>query len=77
MSEIENKEEQIVEEVTFTLDDCSPELRQVIEFEEVPEELLGMLINVYKASEPTSHEAWNQLPASARMYWITSSSFTL
>ncbi|MGF1715458.1 DUF3069 domain-containing protein [Photobacterium chitinilyticum] len=66
MSEIENKEEQIVEEVTFTLDDCSPELRQVIEFEEVPEELLGMLINVYKASEPTSHEAWNQLPASAQ-----------
>ncbi|ELR65557.1 hypothetical protein C942_00640 [Photobacterium marinum] len=66
MSEIEKKEEQTVEEVAFTLDDCSPELRQVVEFEQVPEELLDMLVNVYKASEDISHEAWNQLPASAQ-----------
>ena len=66
MSDIENKEEQIVEEVTYTLEDCSPELRHVIQYEEVPEELQDMLINVYKASEPTSREAWNQLPASAQ-----------
>ena len=66
MSDIENKEEKIVEEVTYTLEDCSPELRHVIQYEEVPEELQDMLINVYKASEPTSREAWNQLPASAQ-----------
>ncbi|MGF1687936.1 DUF3069 domain-containing protein [Photobacterium japonica] len=66
MSDIKNQEEQIVEEVTYTLDDCSPELIQVIKYEEVPVELQDMLINVYKASEPTSHEAWNLLPASAQ-----------
>ncbi|WP_299012974.1 DUF3069 domain-containing protein [uncultured Photobacterium sp.] len=66
MSEIEKKEEQTVEEVKITLDDCSPELRQVVEFEEVPEELLDMLVNVYKASEDTSRQAWDQLPASAQ-----------
>ncbi|MGF1726223.1 DUF3069 domain-containing protein [Photobacterium nomapromontoriensis] len=66
MSDIENKEELNVAEVNFTLDDCSPELHHVIKFEEVPEELHDMLINVYKASEPTSREAWNQLPASAQ-----------
>ena len=66
MSDIEKTEDQTIEEVKFTLDDCSPELRQVVEFEEVPEELLDMLINVYKASEPTSREAWDQLPASAQ-----------
>ncbi|WP_305810222.1 DUF3069 domain-containing protein [Photobacterium kishitanii] len=66
MSEINNNEEQIIEETVFTLDDCSPELRQVVKFEEVPAELIDMLVNVYKVSEPTSREAWNALPASAQ-----------
>ncbi|UTV30213.1 DUF3069 domain-containing protein [Photobacterium atrarenae] len=66
MSDIENKEEQIIDETKLTLDDCSPELRQVVAFEKVPEELLDMLVNVYKASESISREAWDQLPASAQ-----------
>ncbi|KLV08070.1 MULTISPECIES: DUF3069 domain-containing protein [Photobacterium] len=64
MSDIVNTEEQLEE--TLTLDDCSPELRQVVEFEQVPEELLGMLVSVYKASESTTREAWDQLPGSAQ-----------
>ncbi|GAA06328.1 DUF3069 domain-containing protein [Photobacterium leiognathi] len=66
MSEMNNKDEQIVEEVTFTLEDCSPELRQVVKFEQVPAELIDMLVNVYKVSEPSTREAWNSLPASAQ-----------
>ncbi|MBV1839738.1 DUF3069 domain-containing protein [Photobacterium ganghwense] len=64
MSDIVKTEEQLEE--TLTLDDCSPELRQVVEFEQVPEELLGMLVSVYKASESTTREAWDQLPGSAQ-----------
>ncbi|MDP2567409.1 DUF3069 domain-containing protein [Photobacterium damselae subsp. piscicida] len=66
MSDIEKKDEQVIEEVQFTLDDCSPELRKIIEVEEVPAELHDMLINAYKVSEPTTLEAWNALPKSAQ-----------
>ncbi|CAG22547.1 DUF3069 domain-containing protein [Photobacterium profundum] len=66
MSEIETKDEQLVNEPTLTLDECSPELRQVVAFEEVPEELMDMLISVYMVSEPTSREAWNSMPGSAQ-----------
>ncbi|QUJ70294.1 DUF3069 domain-containing protein (plasmid) [Photobacterium sp. GJ3] len=66
MSEIEKQDLDQVETTEYTLDDCSPELRQVVEFEQVPDELLNMLVNVYKVSEPTSREAWDELPASAQ-----------
>ena len=66
MSEIEKKDEQIVEETKLSLDDCSPELRQVAAFEEVPEELIEMLVSVYNVSESSSREAWNTLPGNAQ-----------
>ncbi|OAN11618.1 hypothetical protein A3K86_22140 [Photobacterium jeanii] len=66
MSEIEKKDEQIVEEAKLSLDDCSPELRQVAAFEEVPEELIDMLISVYHVSEASSRQAWDAMPASAQ-----------
>ncbi|WP_120512106.1 DUF3069 domain-containing protein [Photobacterium salinisoli] len=66
MSEIEKQDLDQVENTEYTLDDCSPELRQVVEFEKVPDELLNMLINVYKVSETTSREAWDELPGSAQ-----------
>ncbi|KLV04156.1 hypothetical protein ABT56_16245 [Photobacterium aquae] len=66
MSDMTNTENTHVEEVTLSLADCSPELRKLVEFEQVPAELHDMLINVYKVSEPSTREAWDQLPASAQ-----------
>jgi len=66
MSENEKIDEQIVEDIKLSLEECSPELRQVVAFEEVPEELLDMLISVYNVSETSSREAWDNMPASAQ-----------
>ncbi|WP_413111866.1 DUF3069 domain-containing protein [Thaumasiovibrio sp. DFM-14] len=51
---------------TITLEEASPELRQVIKFESVPEEMLPMVLGVYQASEEAVYEAWNSMPASAQ-----------
>ncbi len=51
---------------TFSLEECSPELRQMVAFEEVPAELHEMLYSIYSVSEPSTRESWNALPASAQ-----------
>ncbi|PWI32236.1 DUF3069 domain-containing protein [Vibrio albus] len=48
------------------LETVSPELRTVIEYDEVPEQMLGMVVSIHEASEETVREAWDQMPASAQ-----------
>ncbi|NAX41515.1 DUF3069 domain-containing protein, partial [Vibrio sp. V26_P1S5P106] len=51
---------------TITLDTISPELRQVIEFDQVPEQMYSMVTSIHEVSEEVVREAWNSLPASAQ-----------
>jgi hypothetical protein len=44
----------------------SPELRQVIEFDEVPKEMHNMVTSIHDVSEEAVRETWNSLPASAQ-----------
>ncbi|MDN3702121.1 DUF3069 domain-containing protein [Vibrio artabrorum] len=44
----------------------SPELRQVIEFDEVPKEMHFMVTSIHEVSEEAVREAWSSLPASAQ-----------
>ncbi|WP_087020075.1 DUF3069 domain-containing protein [Thaumasiovibrio subtropicus] len=53
-------------QTTLTLEEASPELKQVISFEKVPEEMLPMVLGVYQASEESVREAWDSMPASAQ-----------
>ncbi|WPC75834.1 DUF3069 domain-containing protein [Vibrio porteresiae] len=48
------------------LDSLSAELRQVIEFEEVPQELYFMIQSIHEVSEEAVRESWDSLPASAQ-----------
>ena len=57
---------QETEQQTITLAECSPELQQVVAFEEVPEELIDMLVSIHQLSEPAVRFAWEALPASAQ-----------
>ncbi len=57
---------QAQETAGLTLEEVSPELRQVIAFESVPEEMLPMVLGVYQASEESVREAWDSMPASAQ-----------
>ena len=49
------------------LDTVSPELRQVIEFDQVPEQMYNMVASIHEVSEEVVREAWNSLPASAQI----------
>ncbi len=51
---------------TATLENASPELIQVIEFEEIPQDMHDMLINMHLASHDAVLEAWQTLPPSAQ-----------
>ncbi|WP_104402151.1 DUF3069 domain-containing protein [Vibrio penaeicida] len=44
----------------------SAELRQVIEFDNVPEEMHLMVTSIHEVSEEAVREAWDALPASAQ-----------
>ncbi len=52
--------------VPFTLEDATPELKMVIEFDQVPEGMHDMLISMHQISLDAVHQAWSQLPASAQ-----------
>ena len=56
----------IPEQVDVTLDQLSPELRQVIAFDDVPEAMYNMVASIHEVSEESVREAWNSLPASAQ-----------
>ncbi|UJF17380.1 DUF3069 domain-containing protein [Vibrio sp. SS-MA-C1-2] len=44
----------------------APELQQVIAYEQVPTEVLPMLVSVYEVSEPVLYQTWEALPRSAQ-----------
>ncbi len=44
----------------------SPELQQVIAFEEVPQEMLAMVESIHNVSQESVWESWSALPASAQ-----------
>lgn len=60
---IENTQEQ---QETISLDQISPELRKVIEFDQVPEQMLTMVVSIHEVSELAVRESWDSLPASAQ-----------
>lgn len=65
----ENKpstEEQNSSSSFIDLSTVSAELRKVIEFDEVPEEMLNMVVSIHEVSEEAVREAWNSMPASAQ-----------
>lgn len=61
MSEVKQTEQPVVD-----LDAISPELRQVIEFDQVPQEMYCMVVSIHEVSEEAVRESWNSLPASAQ-----------
>lgn len=48
------------------LESISPELRQVLEFDQVPETMYYMVTSVHEVSETAVRGAWDSLPASAQ-----------
>ncbi|MGY2574425.1 DUF3069 domain-containing protein [Vibrio sp. C8] len=54
------------EVTTVDLEAISAELRQVIEFDQVPEEMYQMVTSIHEVSEEAVREAWDELPASAQ-----------
>ncbi|WNJ97567.1 DUF3069 domain-containing protein [Vibrio ruber] len=54
------------QEPQIQLDDLSPELRQVILFDDVPQEMFTMIASIHEVSEEAVREEWNSLPASAQ-----------
>ena len=54
------------EQPTVDLATVSAELRQVIEFDEVPEAMHNMVTSIHEVSEEAVREAWNELPNSAQ-----------
>lgn len=61
MSDTQNTEQPQVD-----LETISPELRQVIEFDQVPEAMFNMVVSIHEVSEEAVREAWDSLPASAQ-----------
>ncbi len=61
MSETVNNENNKVD-----LESVSPELRHLIEFEEVPEEMHLMVASIHEASESVVRGEWDALPNSAQ-----------
>lgn len=59
-----DNKEQIVE--TVSLDEVSPELRKVIEFDQVPEQMLEMVVSIHEVSEQAVRESWDALPDSGK-----------
>lgn len=61
MSDVNQSEQQTVDLATV-----SAELRQVIEFDDVPEAMHNMVTSIHEVSEEAVREAWNELPNSAQ-----------
>ncbi|MCL9776322.1 MULTISPECIES: DUF3069 domain-containing protein [Vibrio] len=57
---------QNTETTTVDLTTISPELRKVIEFDEVPEALHNMIVSIHEVTEEAVREAWDSLPGSAQ-----------
>lgn len=56
----------LADPASIDLAQYSPELRQVIAFEQVPDEVLPMIVSIYEATESGARQAWNELPDSAQ-----------
>ncbi|OLQ84873.1 hypothetical protein BIY21_04935 [Vibrio ponticus] len=54
------------EKKTIDLSTVSAELRQVIEFDGVPEAMYEMVTSIHEVSEEAVRESWNELPKSAQ-----------
>lgn len=54
------------EQTKVDLAEVSAELRQVIQFDEVPEAMHYMVTSIHEVSEEAVREAWNELPNSAQ-----------
>lgn len=61
MSDVNQTEQETVDLATV-----SAELRQVIEFDEVPEAMHNMVTSIHEVSEEAVREAWSELPNSAQ-----------
>ena len=61
MSEVENTKKEVIDLATI-----SPELKKVIEFESVPEEMWHMLVSVHEVAEIAVRESWDEMPGSAQ-----------
>ncbi|MFC1235433.1 DUF3069 domain-containing protein [Vibrio sp. F74] len=59
-------EEQNSEQDKIDLELVSAELRKVIEFDQVPEEMLNMVVSIHEVSEEAVRESWDSLPTSAQ-----------
>jgi hypothetical protein len=55
-----------IENEIIDLSEISAELRQVIEFDEVPEEMIQMVVSIHEAGEAEVRKAFDELPASAQ-----------
>lgn len=64
----EQQEINVAEESVEAIDlsTYSPELRHLIEFEEVPEQAVPMVTSIHDASEEAVRDVWDDLPASAQ-----------
>ncbi len=61
MSEATNNESKKID-----LETISPELRKVIEFDEVPEQMFEMVTSIHEVSEEAVRASWDEMPASAQ-----------
>ncbi len=61
MSENQNNEQKVID-----LSTVSPELKKVIEFDEVPEAMYEMVTSIHEVSEEAVRDAWDTLPGSAQ-----------
>ncbi len=62
-----SQSDQIENEVPeVDLDKLSPELRQVMEFDDVPEGMIPMVVSLHEISEEVVRESWDALPKSAQ-----------
>ena len=59
-------DENQTEQPKVDLSTVSAELRQVIEFDEVPEAMHLMVTSIHEVSEEAVREAWDELPKSAQ-----------
>ncbi|WED29255.1 DUF3069 domain-containing protein [Vibrio sp. DW001] len=59
-------EEKNSEQAKIDLELVSAELRKVIEFDQVPEEMLNMVVSIHEVSEEAVRESWDSLPTSAQ-----------
>ncbi|MGO2509605.1 DUF3069 domain-containing protein [Vibrio hibernica] len=63
------QQDQVIEESvedSVDLSTYSPELRHLIEFEEVPEQAIPMVTSIHDVSEEAVRDVWDELPASAQ-----------